>query len=300
VPEYVGEHKQLTSDTCTYITLHLQSVQQPTFVSVTCPDVSMQGNAGSTADQQQPQQAAPAAPPPSQQPPAAAAAGSPFSFSEPQLRGLWDSVTRSLLKLGRSGLSDSHANSLKELLTAHKLVKVQVNGATDEEVAAAAAGFEARTQGAAVVLQVGVWDQSKVSAQHRELGGCVEDRIKTMEATGHHRGPWCVLLPWLLCMRGRVYVGRRQVLTGQPQAEGRQKHCKQEDTQQAWLWAQHLSCCSSAGGWLLLCVCSGLQCCSLQAACKLLVPSVLSADLAFQTASTPGETALPATTVVAA
>jgi RNA-binding protein YhbY len=67
-------------------------------------------------------------------------------------------VSRSLLKLGKSGVSDTHTNSLKELLRAHKMVKVTLNAAhTDEVAAAAAADLEQRLQGAGTVLQVG-WD----------------------------------------------------------------------------------------------------------------------------------------------
>lgn len=41
---------------------------------------------------------------------------------------MWDSVTRALLRLGKAGATESHARSLSELLRAHKLVKVQING----------------------------------------------------------------------------------------------------------------------------------------------------------------------------
>jgi RNA-binding protein YhbY len=116
-----------------------------------------QGEPGSTAPHEK------------QQPAAAAAAdtttaassnssssSSPWSFTEEELRQLWDSVSRSLLKLGKSGLSDTHTNSLRELLAAHKLVKVQLNAAHSDDVAAAAAAdLEQRLQGAGAVMQVG-------------------------------------------------------------------------------------------------------------------------------------------------
>eukprot|EP00967_Tisochrysis_lutea_P084314 scaffold117834_cov21-Tisochrysis_lutea.AAC.1 len=49
-------------------------------------------------------------------------------LSEPELDLLWGSIPRALLKLGKSGAQDSHARSLMELLPAHKMVKVQLNG----------------------------------------------------------------------------------------------------------------------------------------------------------------------------
>ncbi len=52
--------------------------------------------------------------------------GGPFSEAQREL--LWNSVTRSLLRLGRAGATESHCRSLKEMLAAHKLVKVQING----------------------------------------------------------------------------------------------------------------------------------------------------------------------------
>lgn len=90
-------------------------------------------------------------------PPAAAVAGSnAHGFTEPELRQLWDSVSRSLLKLGKSGLSDTHINSLRELLLSHKLVKVQLNAAKDDAgVAAAAADVAQRASEAGILLQVG-------------------------------------------------------------------------------------------------------------------------------------------------
>lgn len=111
-----------------------------------------QGDTSSTADQPAAAAAAP------QQPAAAAApSSSPFTFSEEEQKQLWDSVSRALLKLGKSGLSETHVNSLKELLNAHKMVKVQLNGARDDaEVAAAAADMSERLAGAGAVLQVGV------------------------------------------------------------------------------------------------------------------------------------------------
>ncbi|KAF5835739.1 hypothetical protein DUNSADRAFT_6965 [Dunaliella salina] len=49
-------------------------------------------------------------------------------FSGPELDLLWSSVPRAFLKLGKSGAQESHARSLMELLPAHKIVKVQLNG----------------------------------------------------------------------------------------------------------------------------------------------------------------------------
>lgn len=81
--------------------------------------------------------------------------GDPISFTDEEQRQLWDSVSRSLLKLGKSGLSDTHVNSLKELLAAHKLVKVQLNAAKDDEgVAAAAADIAARVCDTGALIQV--------------------------------------------------------------------------------------------------------------------------------------------------
>jgi RNA-binding protein YhbY len=85
-----------------------------------------------------------------------AAAG--WSLSEDQQRALWESVSRALLKLGRSGITATHARSLSELLGHHKLIKVQLNGARDEAaaVAAAAADLARQAGDAAVLLQVRV------------------------------------------------------------------------------------------------------------------------------------------------
>lgn len=51
---------------------------------------------------------------------------------------MWDAVSRSLLRLGKAGATEAHARSLCELLRAHKLVKVQVNGPPGVAAAAAA------------------------------------------------------------------------------------------------------------------------------------------------------------------
>lgn len=76
-------------------------------------------------------------------------------FSETELKQLWDSVSRSLLKLGKAGASDTHARSLCELLASHKLVKVQVNGANNSPqlVAEIAANIVQQADGAAELLQ---------------------------------------------------------------------------------------------------------------------------------------------------
>ncbi|KAF8068345.1 anamorsin-like protein [Scenedesmus sp. PABB004] len=75
-------------------------------------------------------------------------------FSEPQLAALWDSVSRALLKLGRTGVTETHARSLGELLTAHKLVKVQLNGARDEPAAVADAAAALAAASGAALLRV--------------------------------------------------------------------------------------------------------------------------------------------------
>lgn len=86
---------------------------------------------------------------------AAAAASNDLGFTGAEDRQLWDSVSRALLKLGKSGLADSHVNSLKELLVAHLLVKVELNGArSDVDVTAAAEEMATRLQGIGRVLQV--------------------------------------------------------------------------------------------------------------------------------------------------
>ncbi|GAX73800.1 hypothetical protein CEUSTIGMA_g1251.t1 [Chlamydomonas eustigma] len=48
-------------------------------------------------------------------------------FEEKEEQLLWDAVSRPLLKVGSSGALDTHIRSMRELLTAHKLVKVQLN-----------------------------------------------------------------------------------------------------------------------------------------------------------------------------
>lgn len=85
--------------------------------------------------------------------------GSSGAFTEPQLTQLWDSVSRSLLRLGRTGVTDAHCRSLGELLAAHKLVKVQLNGVRADEgaqdaVAAVADALAQRSGGAATLLRV--------------------------------------------------------------------------------------------------------------------------------------------------
>eukprot|EP00878_Enallax_costatus_P004553 GHUV01004794.1.p1 GENE.GHUV01004794.1~~GHUV01004794.1.p1 ORF type:complete len:287 (+),score=66.51 GHUV01004794.1:266-1126(+) len=76
-------------------------------------------------------------------------------FSTAEHQQLWDSVSRSLLKLGKAGASDTHARSLCELLGSHKLVKVQLNGAKDNPqlVARVAANIVQQADGAAELLQ---------------------------------------------------------------------------------------------------------------------------------------------------
>lgn len=77
-------------------------------------------------------------------------------FSETELAQLWNSVSRSLLKLGKAGASESHVRSLGELLSSHKLVKVQLNGARDDSelVEQVAAGVVQQSAGAAELLQI--------------------------------------------------------------------------------------------------------------------------------------------------
>lgn len=52
-------------------------------------------------------------------------------FSEDEMRTLWDSVSRSLIKLGKSGPRDTHLHTLAEMLQQHVLVKVKVNGVSE-------------------------------------------------------------------------------------------------------------------------------------------------------------------------
>lgn len=81
---------------------------------------------------------------------AAAAAGISTSdrFTESEQQALWDSVSRALLRLGKTGVTESHARSLVELLTAHKLVKVQHNGCRGNPAALAAAAATLQEQSA--------------------------------------------------------------------------------------------------------------------------------------------------------
>jgi RNA-binding protein YhbY len=59
--------------------------------------------------------------------------------------------------LGKAGLSATHLNSLNELLTAHKLVKVDFNGARDDQqVQRQAADVERQLEGTGTLLQV-IW-----------------------------------------------------------------------------------------------------------------------------------------------
>lgn len=85
--------------------------------------------------------------------------GSSSAFTELQLAQLWDSVSRALLRLGRTGVTDAHCRSLGELLAAHKLVKVQLNGVRAGEgaqavIVAAAEALAERSGGAATLLHV--------------------------------------------------------------------------------------------------------------------------------------------------
>lgn len=87
---------------------------------------------------------------------AAAAASTSGRFTDLELKQLWDSVSRSLLKLGKTGVTETHARSLSELVASHKLVKVQHNGARGDPkaIAAAAAALHEQTEGAIELLQV--------------------------------------------------------------------------------------------------------------------------------------------------
>lgn len=64
-------------------------------------------------------------------------------------------MSRPLLRLGRAGATETHGRSLAELAAAHRLVKVQVNGARDAALADVAAGLERHAGREAVLLQVG-------------------------------------------------------------------------------------------------------------------------------------------------
>jgi RNA-binding protein YhbY len=77
-------------------------------------------------------------------------------FTEKEQQALWNSVSRALLRLGKTGVTESHARSLGELLTAHKLVKVQHNGCRGDPaaLAAAAAALQEQSAGAAELLHV--------------------------------------------------------------------------------------------------------------------------------------------------
>lgn len=75
------------------------------------------------------------------------------NYTEGEQLQLWNSVARSLLRLGKSGMQPSHTNSLKELLAAHTLVKVQVNSARTPNDMAAVANQLVQT-GVADVVQV--------------------------------------------------------------------------------------------------------------------------------------------------
>ncbi|KIZ00813.1 hypothetical protein MNEG_7150 [Monoraphidium neglectum] len=70
--------------------------------------------------------------------PTTSSGASSSAFTDEQQRLLWDSVSRALLRLGKSGATEAHGRSLCELLRAHKLVKVQINGPADAAAAVAA------------------------------------------------------------------------------------------------------------------------------------------------------------------
>ena len=57
----------------------------------------------------------------------------PISFESPELPsatidGAWNALRKPLLRLGTKGVQKSHRNSLKELLAAHRAVRVKVQG----------------------------------------------------------------------------------------------------------------------------------------------------------------------------
>lgn len=53
-------------------------------------------------------------------------------YNEAELKQIWNSIGRALLRLGKSGMQPSHANSLRELIAAHPLLKIQINGSPDD------------------------------------------------------------------------------------------------------------------------------------------------------------------------
>jgi RNA-binding protein YhbY len=97
---------------------------------------------------------------PATQPQEAAEAVSSIStsdrFTEAEQQALWNSVSRALLRLGKTGATESHGRSLVELLAAHKLVKVQHNGCRGNPaaLAAAATALQEQSAGLAELLHV--------------------------------------------------------------------------------------------------------------------------------------------------
>eukprot|EP00891_Asterochloris_glomerata_P004824 jgi/Astpho2/4824/Aster-x1261 len=74
------------------------------------------------------------------------------ALSVSTMRLLWDSVEKPLLRIGRSGIQGSHTSSLRELVQAHSLVKVQLN--QQHEVAVAAVAQQLAEASGADVVQV--------------------------------------------------------------------------------------------------------------------------------------------------
>eukprot|EP00197_Chlamydomonas_leiostraca_P004484 CAMPEP_0202861422 /NCGR_PEP_ID=MMETSP1391-20130828/2831_1 /ASSEMBLY_ACC=CAM_ASM_000867 /TAXON_ID=1034604 /ORGANISM="Chlamydomonas leiostraca, Strain SAG 11-49" /LENGTH=262 /DNA_ID=CAMNT_0049540813 /DNA_START=156 /DNA_END=941 /DNA_ORIENTATION=- len=58
----------------------------------------------------------------------ASAAAKKMKLTSDQLSQLWSACSRALMKLGKGGAQESHIRSLGELVGAHTLVKVQLNG----------------------------------------------------------------------------------------------------------------------------------------------------------------------------
>eukprot|EP00873_Tetraselmis_striata_P021015 jgi/Tetstr1/441279/TSEL_029530.t1 len=88
--------------------------------------------------------------------PIACAASAAEELSPEELRSLWDSIPRPLLTIGRKGAEDSHANSLRDLLAAHLLVKAKFTGVAPEAVDAQQLQWLATNSGGVLLQRKGV------------------------------------------------------------------------------------------------------------------------------------------------
>lgn len=77
-------------------------------------------------------------------------------LSSDELRELWDSIPKPLLTIGRKGAEESHANSLRDLLAAHKLVKAKFTGVDPERVDAMQLEWLVGNSGAVLLQRKGV------------------------------------------------------------------------------------------------------------------------------------------------